>query len=256
MSLHRKLNERERMAYASVARLERERDDLRAQLAEAHGLLREIEGCPWVVEEATIPRAGIEAAPQQVVGTMHVGLMRLRKIRAALSASAEPSARELKVLEDEKRLGIERLPAEPKVTSDHRLMQPAPVLTAAEQATWGEVVIPKWQSSPVERDTVLVSRNPSAESARLISRASSRILTSDKAVADFYREVVEASVAAPDESDEQNRKNAERYVWLRDNADASWEGWFVKERGDVTGAVEADQEVDEWIARSALERKP
>lgn len=32
---------------------------------------------------------------------------------AALSASAEPSARESKALEDEKRLGIERLPAEP-----------------------------------------------------------------------------------------------------------------------------------------------
>ncbi|MDD0974936.1 hypothetical protein [Pseudomonas fontis] len=41
MSLHRKLNERERMAYASVARLERERDDLHAQLAERDALLRE-----------------------------------------------------------------------------------------------------------------------------------------------------------------------------------------------------------------------
>lgn len=141
----------------------------------------------------------------------------------------------------------------------------------------------------VEHDAVLVSRNPSAESARLLSRAPFRILTSDKAVADFYREVVEASVAAPVESDEraafekrfgtdtwshpdytdeligwrmraalernnqpkheQNRKNAERYVWLRDNADASWEGWFVKERGGLTGAVEADREVDERIAR-------
>jgi hypothetical protein len=57
---------------------------LGAQLAEALTLLREIEGCPWVVDEATIPKAGIESAPQQVVGTMHVGLMRLRKIRAAL----------------------------------------------------------------------------------------------------------------------------------------------------------------------------
>lgn len=72
-----------------LTNMRHERDTLRAQLAEAHALLREIEGCPWVVEEATIPKAGIEAAPQQVVGTMHVGLMRLRKIRALLSASAE-----------------------------------------------------------------------------------------------------------------------------------------------------------------------
>ncbi|MGR3991616.1 hypothetical protein [Pseudomonas sp. 1121_17] len=42
MSLHRKLNERERMAYASVARLERERDDLRAQLAERDALLTDL----------------------------------------------------------------------------------------------------------------------------------------------------------------------------------------------------------------------
>lgn len=67
--------------------------ELSVQLDEAHALLREIEGCPWVVDEATIPRAGIEAAPQQVVGTMHVGLIRLRKIRAALSTSAEPKPR-------------------------------------------------------------------------------------------------------------------------------------------------------------------
>lgn len=69
-----------------------ELESLGAQLAEAQALLREFVDCPWVVDEATIPKAGIEAAPQQVVGTMHVGLLRLRKVRAWLSASAEPSA--------------------------------------------------------------------------------------------------------------------------------------------------------------------
>lgn len=67
-------------------------DALRAKLAEAHALLQDFVDCPWNVEEATIPKAGIEAAPQNVVGTMHVGLVRLRKVRAWLSASAEPSA--------------------------------------------------------------------------------------------------------------------------------------------------------------------
>lgn len=74
---------------AHNAELMGEVDTLRAKLTEAHTLLSEIEGCPWVVEEATIPKAGIEAAPQQVVGTMHMGLMRLRKIRTFLSASAK-----------------------------------------------------------------------------------------------------------------------------------------------------------------------
>lgn len=63
-----------------------------AQRADAaEQMLRELTDCPWVVEEATIPKAGIEAAPQQVVGTMHVALVRLRKARELLSASAEPT---------------------------------------------------------------------------------------------------------------------------------------------------------------------
>lgn len=59
------------------------------QLSQACELLHQIEGCPWVIEKATIPKAGIEAAPQQVVGTMHVNLMRLRNIRSFLSTSSE-----------------------------------------------------------------------------------------------------------------------------------------------------------------------
>jgi len=47
--------------------------------------LTEILDCPYVLEEATIPRGGVEAAPQQVVGTLHVNLVRMRKARTALS---------------------------------------------------------------------------------------------------------------------------------------------------------------------------
>ena len=54
------------------------------------GLVEALEGllgCPWNVEDATVPRAGIDAAPPyQVVGTMHVSLTRLRMARAALAA--------------------------------------------------------------------------------------------------------------------------------------------------------------------------
>lgn len=56
-----------------------------ALLSEARELLKGIEGCPWVVEPATVPKAGVDSAPSQVVGTMHVGLLRLRKIRTWLS---------------------------------------------------------------------------------------------------------------------------------------------------------------------------
>mgnify|MGYP003627074711 FL=1 len=47
--------------------------------------LTEILDCPYVLEEATIPRGGVEAAPQQVVGTLHVNLVRMRKARTALA---------------------------------------------------------------------------------------------------------------------------------------------------------------------------
>lgn len=75
MSLHRKLNERERMAYASVARLERERDDLRTKLAEAHALLRECQPCLenagygcWQIDELL----SASAEPRPVIA-WHVG---------------------------------------------------------------------------------------------------------------------------------------------------------------------------------------
>jgi hypothetical protein len=57
-----------------------------AMLREA---LQEIVDCPQWVDQATVPRAGIEAAPHQVVMNMSVGLIRLRKARAALAASQD-----------------------------------------------------------------------------------------------------------------------------------------------------------------------
>jgi hypothetical protein len=46
--------------------------------------LKEICGCPKWVDEATVPNAGIEAAPQQVIVIMSVALVRLRKAQAAI----------------------------------------------------------------------------------------------------------------------------------------------------------------------------
>lgn len=60
---------------------EAERDALRSALAE-------LLDCPYVLEEATIPRGGVEVAPNQVVGTVHISLGRMRKLRAALSTAS------------------------------------------------------------------------------------------------------------------------------------------------------------------------
>jgi hypothetical protein len=51
--------------------------------------LKEICDCPQYVDEATVPKAGIEAAPQQVVVNMSVALVRLRKVRAAIAKAEE-----------------------------------------------------------------------------------------------------------------------------------------------------------------------
>ena len=47
--------------------------------------LEELCSCPQWVDEATVPKAGIEAAPQQVVVNMSVALLKLRKARAAIT---------------------------------------------------------------------------------------------------------------------------------------------------------------------------
>ena len=47
--------------------------------------LEELCACPQWVDEATVPKAGVEANPTQVVMNMSVGLVRLRKARAAIA---------------------------------------------------------------------------------------------------------------------------------------------------------------------------
>ena len=47
-------------------------------------MLKEILDCPHGVDQATIPKAGIEAAPEQVVLNYSIGLARIRKARALL----------------------------------------------------------------------------------------------------------------------------------------------------------------------------
>ena len=47
--------------------------------------LEELCACPQGVDEATVPKAGIETAPQQVVVNLSVALLKLRKARAAIA---------------------------------------------------------------------------------------------------------------------------------------------------------------------------
>lgn len=55
-----------------------------ARLHRMEGALRELLDSPYVLEEATIPKLGPDRAPEQVVGTLHVGLVKYRKAKAAL----------------------------------------------------------------------------------------------------------------------------------------------------------------------------
>jgi hypothetical protein len=48
-------------------------------------VLQELINCPYDIDQATVPKDGIDTAPNQVVGTMSVALMRLRKARAAIA---------------------------------------------------------------------------------------------------------------------------------------------------------------------------
>jgi hypothetical protein len=68
------------------------REEAAAELRRLHEVnqmlleaLKEICDCPQYVDEATVPKAGIKAAPQQVVVNMSVALVRLRKARAAIA---------------------------------------------------------------------------------------------------------------------------------------------------------------------------
>ena len=68
----------DKQAAAELRRL----NEVNQELLEA---LQELCECPQWVDEATIPKAGIDSAPQQVVINMSVGLVRLRNARAAIA---------------------------------------------------------------------------------------------------------------------------------------------------------------------------
>ncbi|MDH0300659.1 MULTISPECIES: hypothetical protein [unclassified Pseudomonas] len=105
-----------------------ENRDLRSLLADQNNLLREIKNArDWNGSYSSLAK----------------------KIDAALSASAEPSERELQALQAEKTLGIERLPAEPNVpverdepvawfTDDH--------MTDKSATTWDSTVAERWRT--------------------------------------------------------------------------------------------------------------
>jgi hypothetical protein len=64
-------------------------DELTADLARAMAVVeaaRDLLGCPYTLDEASIPSAGIDAAPDQVVGVISVALPRYRRIRATIAA--------------------------------------------------------------------------------------------------------------------------------------------------------------------------
>lgn len=65
----------------SVTREVAERYAAAPDTAEA---LADLLSAPWVVDEATVPKMGADTRPEQVVGTLSVGLLRMRKARAAM----------------------------------------------------------------------------------------------------------------------------------------------------------------------------
>ena len=67
-------------------------DEAAAELRRLHEsnteLLAALKGfleCPYDIDPATVPKAGIEAAPMQVVGNMSVALVRIRQAKAAIA---------------------------------------------------------------------------------------------------------------------------------------------------------------------------
>ena len=179
---------------------------MRAQLAERDALLRE-----WLE---------LHRRQQQPV-TLH------ERTEAALSASAEPTARELHALQIEKSLGIERLPVEPSAPVihpinmktmmqayeqvDHKAMLHGTSNWCAAMATALRGTLHSETSAPVE---------PLYQKCTVLKDA----------------EVRYSNSTAPVERDER----------------AAYEAWHLS-RGDCSGmSIHAWQA---WQARAALERK-
>ena len=64
-------------------------NELRKAAEMALEVLEEICNCPRWVDEATIPKAGIDAAPQQVILNMSVSLIRLRKAQTIIESLSQ-----------------------------------------------------------------------------------------------------------------------------------------------------------------------
>ena len=60
--------------------------DKHALLDELLAIAQQILECPYTIEPATVPKGGIDKAPEQVVGTMHVGLLKRRRLRAVVES--------------------------------------------------------------------------------------------------------------------------------------------------------------------------
>lgn len=53
-------------------------------------LLQLVLDMPFVIDEATVPKAGVDMAPDRVIGTLHLSLAKRRRIAAALVSKIEP----------------------------------------------------------------------------------------------------------------------------------------------------------------------
>lgn len=68
----------EREKVTPNTKLQQEKEQYLELVRAVEALLNE---CPYVIEEATVPKAGVDVAPQQVVGTLHMSLARRRKLK-------------------------------------------------------------------------------------------------------------------------------------------------------------------------------
>lgn len=73
----------ERSFNALVADHDRVRQEYEALRAAVAPLL----DLPYVIDESTIPAAGPDSAPDQVVGTLHVSLTKMRALRTLLNST-------------------------------------------------------------------------------------------------------------------------------------------------------------------------
>ncbi len=52
---------------------------------EVENLLKSILDCPYVIDSATVPKAGIEIAPEQVAGNLSIAYLKIKRIEEFLN---------------------------------------------------------------------------------------------------------------------------------------------------------------------------